>query len=94
METPKITDLEIQLEMNGYLIDELKQSAMFKTKITSENEELKQKQKELVEFILWIKEAFGHCINEDYFSWPLGEHIDFTLVEIGVEIPNEPVEQN
>lgn len=47
--------------------------------------DFEEKQKELIEFILWIKEAFGHCINEDYFSSTLGEHIDFSLKEFEIE---------
>lgn len=42
----------------------------------------KEKNKNFQEMFLWIKDAFGNHINEDYGDWTLSNYIDDRLKEI------------
>jgi len=94
MSTPEITELEVQLEMNGFLMDELKRYYEMDFSKEEKIQELSEQKKQLLDFVLWIKEAFGQCINEDYFSYTLGEHIDFSLKEMKIEVISDKAEED
>jgi hypothetical protein len=83
-EKNEITELETLLEINGFLHDELKRYYEMDFSKEEKIQELSEQKKNLLDFVLWVKEAFGHFINEDYFSQTLGEHIDFSLEEYNI----------
>lgn len=77
---------ENRLEMIAYFKEELAKYIDMDFKHHAKNNILQERNKNLIEFVLWIKEAFGHCINEDYFDNTLGEHIDFSLREMNIYV--------